>query len=428
MRIWLVKLEEDLPFDETPYNYRMGMLGEALVQRGHEVVRWCSAHNHKQGNDRVSRSTSIAYNNHYTFNLIKCFFHYTDSGHGIYRLLNIYITSFVLFWRFLFTPRKNAPDIIVCSMPAPITCAIAVLYGKLKRIPVVLDSRDMWPDVFVLEKGAVNFQLRLLAALMRIELRYACKGATALGGITKFFLDYLIKYAGREQSTLDFVFPIGYESRFRDGSDGTTSEINHINFWSKKGVDFNTDEAYIYFAGTLNNTVLNAIPDVITAMDHALKDNLNIKLVICGKGECASLIKGMVDYLPNIVLAGHVSPDHLLYLKTRSLCALLSIENRIDYQNSLSNKFFDYLSGGLPIVTNLTGVPRNTIEAHNIGYCYDSGEELYKILSKLCSAPTELESLRQNARATFENCFQSDVVYTSYSKSLEKIALSHRKQ
>ena len=64
-------------------------------------------------------------------------------------------------------------------MPAPITCAIAVFYGKLKRIPVVLDARDMWPDVFVLEKGAVSFKLRLLAALMRIELRYACKGATA---------------------------------------------------------------------------------------------------------------------------------------------------------------------------------------------------------------------------------------------------------
>ena len=61
MRVWLIKLEEDLPFDDTPYSYRMGMLGAALVQRGHEVVRWCSAHNHKQGNDRVNRSTSIAY-------------------------------------------------------------------------------------------------------------------------------------------------------------------------------------------------------------------------------------------------------------------------------------------------------------------------------------------------------------------------------
>ncbi|WP_290594286.1 MULTISPECIES: glycosyltransferase [unclassified Ketobacter] len=404
------------------------MLGAALVQRGHEVVRWCSAHNHKQGNDRVNRSTSIAYNDHYTFNLIKCFFHYTDSGHGIYRLLNIYVTSFVLLWRFLSTTSKNAPDVIVCSMPAPITCAIAVFYGKLKRIPVVLDARDMWPDVFVLEKGAVSFKLRLLAALMRIELRYACKGATALSGITKFFLDYLIKYSGRDQSSLDFVLPIGYESQAQDGSDDTTYDNKHVNFWSKKGVDFNKNEAYIYFAGTLNNTVLNAIPDVMNAMDRAFKDELNIKLVICGKGECASRIKGMVDYLPNIVLAGHVSPDHLLYLKARSLCALLSIENRIDYQNSLSNKFFDYLSGGLPIITNLTGVPRDTIESYNIGYCYDSGEELYKILIKLCSTPTELESLRQNAKVAFETYFQSHVVYTSYSRSLEKIVLNHGKQ
>src|SRR5205807_498974 len=42
----------------------------------------------------------------------------------------------------------SAPDIIFCAYPtieAALTCA---RYGQKRRVPVVIDLRDMWPDLF----------------------------------------------------------------------------------------------------------------------------------------------------------------------------------------------------------------------------------------------------------------------------------------
>ena len=48
--------------------------------------------------------------------------------------------------------------------------------------------------------------------------------------------------------------------------------------------------------------------------------------------------------------------------------SILPIQNRVDYQSSLSNKFFDYLSSGLPILTNLNGVLKDTILQNNVAF------------------------------------------------------------
>ncbi|MBT4146562.1 MAG: glycosyltransferase WbuB, partial [Gammaproteobacteria bacterium] len=52
MHVWLVKLEEQLPIDEGFRPYRMGMLADALVKKGHRVTRWCSDLEHLRGKNR----------------------------------------------------------------------------------------------------------------------------------------------------------------------------------------------------------------------------------------------------------------------------------------------------------------------------------------------------------------------------------------
>ena len=44
-------------------------------------------------------------------------------------------------------PRR--PDIIVAGLPTIELCLESTRYGKQRGVPVVLDMRDMWPDVFL---------------------------------------------------------------------------------------------------------------------------------------------------------------------------------------------------------------------------------------------------------------------------------------
>ena len=85
-------------------------------------------------------------------------------------------------------------------------------------------------------------------------------------------------------------------------------------------------------------------------------------------GNSQNEVKALFSGMDNVIFPGHVSASHLAFLKARSSIALLAIEARKDYLNSLSNKFFDYASGGLLIVTNLGGVPREVLEKNNAGF------------------------------------------------------------
>ena len=48
-----------------------------------------------------------------------------------------------------YAQEEVKPDIILSSLPTLKLSLSAVEYGKKMNIPLVLDMRDMWPDVFL---------------------------------------------------------------------------------------------------------------------------------------------------------------------------------------------------------------------------------------------------------------------------------------
>ncbi len=78
---------------------------------------------------------------------------------------------------------------------------------------------------------------------------------------------------------------------------------------------------------------------------------------------------------------------------------LICVENRNDYKNSLSNKFFDYLFSELPIITNVDGLLSKTIIHNNIGFVYRTDDDLRSLLrSDEISSATELSTLKSNVK------------------------------
>lgn len=388
------------------------MLADSLLENGHEVVRWASDFNHKIGEPRFNKRESVVISSNYQIELLANKVSYSGS-HSINRVISIYIQSFNLVKNLL--SASVIPDAVIVSMPAPITCFLTALFCKIKRIPFFVDGRDMWPNILFDELTGIKKVLVFpVYLLMRLELILACKWAHGLIGITEPFKDYLLEHAGRSTGPYDAHFPIGFKQVFHQ-----YDELAEVKFWQAHGVTFDIKQKLIYFAGTLNKTVLVEAPKVARAMKEAEKRGLPLKLIICGKGNSEDAIKSVFEGIGNVLFPGHVNASHLAFLKSKSSIALLAIEARHDYLNSLSNKFFDYASGGLPIVTNLAGLPRSVLEENNAGLFYQSSSDLINILTSLAEDESLLDNYSQNAKKMFEDEFEASKVYQKFVRHLE---------
>ena len=120
-------------------------------------------------------------------------------------------------------------------------------------------------------------------------------------------------------------------------------------------------------------------------------------------------------------LPGEISSKNLSYLRKKSFVALQPIENRIDYLNSLSNKFFENISSGLPILTSLKGITQQVIEKEQIGFSYDNVDELIEYLKMLTSNMMIRGEISKRASDVFVQSYSSEVVYEKFADHCEMI-------
>ena len=73
---------------------------------------------------------------------------------------------------------ENPPDLISSAYPTVELCKSAIVYGNRHRIPVVLDMRDMWPDIILdsMPKAVRPFGRILMYPTLR-DSRYVCSRA-----------------------------------------------------------------------------------------------------------------------------------------------------------------------------------------------------------------------------------------------------------
>lgn len=421
MNVWLVKLEEPLPIDDSYRPYRMGMLANALVNRGHRVVWWTTDLHHLTGTSRFGEDTTVTVHSNLNLELISSGIKYR-SAVSMARLLSNYLIARKFK---AMASQREKPDVIVCAMPTPDLARASSYLGHQFGVPVIIDARDFWPDIFEYElTGYKKLMSSPVRWLMKKDLSYAARKASSLVGITEFFRDHLIRYSGGIQdANMNAVFPLGYDPTINLLS--RADEVKADLFWGRiLGDDWrNAKVKYVYFAGRFNRTMFQEIEPVVELISRSRHELPDYRFVFCGTGQYEDEIRSAIAPYSNVVLPGEISPLNLSMLRRHSYLALQPIYNRIDYMNSLSNKFFEYISSGLPIVTSLRGLTGSTIEKENIGYVYTDSDSLVDSMKKLYFDENKRMQLSENGKILFENRFSSEVIYADFAKHCEKISV-----
>lgn len=411
MRVWLVKFEESLPIDPHPRLYRMGMLAEALLAAGHEVVWWSSTVNHGLGTPRFACDTVCTVRPGYQLRLL-------HTGNGRNRAVSggRVVNSLLQAWRFhVEADRAPRPDMIVCAMPTPELAWVSSRLGRRYGVSVVVDARDMWPDVFAdLLSPLVHFAARPYLALMRGMLRSATRRATGCIAITDPFLDWILGYAGRSRGATDAVFPLGYQVPAVSAADVEAAAA---------GLPPSPPECCnVVFLGRLNRTVLDAFDPVLDAARRLRGGGRSFRFFVAGQGDCSAALRDRSAGFEEIVFLGQLGAPALEALKRRAHVGLLCIARRKDYQISLSNKVFDYLSAGLPLASHLTGLVGDLIATERCGFVYDDGAQLAEGLRRYASEEVIRAEAARRALAAFKVRFDAQRVYPSLVQHLERLA------
>ena len=421
MRVWLIHMGEPLPIDKNDKPLRMSMLAKLLVQKGHRVVWWTSTFDHVRKKQRFYKDTNIKIKNN--FNIILLYSIGYRKNISVFRFINHYLIGCKFF---KYAQKEPKPDIILCSLPTLKLSLSAVKYGKKMNVPVVLDMRDMWPEVFLdfIPSWAKRIA-NILFLPMYIMLNKACINATCITGITRGFVEWGVKCANRSATNFDRYFPFGYSKIQPNVED--IKKAN--NFWKRLGIIKNSNKLNVCFLGLLGQSFIPEFTNVINAARKIKIKKYPIQFVICGSGDNLSFYKEKSIDCDNIIFPGWINAPQIWTLLRMSSVGLLPYQNNKSFVISLPTKSIEYLSAGLPIVSSLKGVLGELLSTNNCGITYESenADDLVSKLVYLYNHPELLKRMSKNADALYKEKFVAEKVYNDMINYLEYVSSSYLK-
>jgi glycosyltransferase involved in cell wall biosynthesis len=352
LKIWLIKVGEQLPIEDNR-KMRTTLLAEKLLDRGASVVWWTSAFDHFKKEWMFEKDNEINLENGLKIMALK--------GHGYRRNFSLsrFVDHRLLAKKFKsISQRLENPDIIISANPPYDLAKEAVDFAKQRDIPIIVDIRDQWPEIFL------EYMPRFLRSVARVALarefcmnKYVLKEADCLTSMTETILKWGLECAGREKTDLDKVFYLGGEMMEESPR---SRKIESLEEYLK-------GKFIVVFVGTFG-MIYN--PSILVDVARRFS-NEAIVFVLGGDGVYFQEVKKRAESLKNVILTG--------WLQQSDIAALLKLGHVGIIPNTgglatFPNKVFVYVSGGLPIISSCQGELREMIEDYKIGLNYGPGD------------------------------------------------------
>lgn len=421
MRVWLVTTGEPLPTDGADMRLlRAGILSNMLALRGHEVVWWTSTFDHRRKRHRADTDARVILDTGVDIRMLH--------GCGYRRNVSLRrILDHVMVAR-RFTRsvgEEPKPDIILCSLPTLELSVAVTRYANAAGIPVVIDVRDLWPDLF--EEVAPFWMRRALRPLlfpMRRQARLACRGATAITGNAPDMVTWGLKMAGRAAGPFDRYFPFGYSTKPLSREQRERA----LAFWATHGIGPQSDKFTACYFGVIGHQF--ELETVIEAAGILERAGRQSRVVLCGAGERFEYIKALAKDLKSVYLPGWVGESEIKSLMEMSQVGLAPYHSYVGFTASIPNKAIEYLSIGLPIVSTLQGHLRAFLEAYDCGITCSNGNAagLAQTLATLADNHACLKRMSDNAKKVFVERFDAEFVYGDMTDYLLEVIASPGEQ
>lgn len=409
MNIWLITVGEPLPTEADDRPYRTGMLSQVLQSAGHRVVWWSSTFDHVRKRHRFDETTRTDLPDGRRLILLH------GSGYKKNVSLRRILDQRKVSKQFTAVSAQEAePDLILCSYPTMELCKEAIRYAEEHSIPIVIDVRDLWPDIFVrVVPTLLQPLLRLLLTRWFAVSVSVFKSCTAITGVSAGYVSWGIERGGREYEGQHRCFPLAYSvpSYSKRVISGAKTQLASIGL--------NEDKHIVVFSGSFGRTYDLSVP--IRAAEILSSQGVDeIQFVFCGDGEMRDYWKNLAKDLHNVLFTGWLDQRSLSYILTAASIGLAAYAKGAP--QGIPNKVIEYMAAGLPILSSLEGETEKLLTETYTGWTYGHSDEngLVQALRSMLESD-DRATMSRNCLTVFESRFDASVVYQQFITYLEEI-------
>ncbi len=417
MFVWILQTGEPLNCDGKNIRpMRAINLSSALISKNHKVEIISTRFYHQKKIFRKNSKTTF-YGKSLTETLIN------SSGYksnlGIARLIDHHILFISLLLN-LFR-REKKPDLIFIGYPPIEWSLAAVIYAKIKNIPIILDIKDIWPDIFW-DNQKISKTKRNTIKFIFIPYRiYASIISTLSDYITGPTLSLAVYFKNKYKNLfLKKIFSLNEPKTF--SSPIVPPKENALEPYQEEDKLDPNITLRILFIGSLMS--IYDFETVSKSLKILSEKGIKYKFYIAGGGGSEKQIKRIFNDNSKVHFLGWVNRDKALELSKECHLAIAPYQNILNYKLNLVNKYIDYMSLALPILSPVEGYVQNLIDKYDIGWNYkannalDLSEKFLNILeSKKC-----IEIKSKNAYNLYKNKYKYEIVYNDLVNKLEGIS------
>ncbi len=326
-------------------------------------------------------------------------------GNGLDRILNMIDTPFKIQKAMRCFYKKEKPDVIYTSSPDLFVAFFALLFGKMHKIPVVVEIRDLWPESIV-EYNGMSRKNPIIQILYQLE-KWIYKKADQLIFTMEGGKEYIKDKGWDKKINLDKV------NHVNNGVDLEEFEYNCKHYQIDKDLMEEKDVFKAVYVGSIRK--VNNLQSLIDAAKYLTDEN--IKIYIYGDGtEKAQLEKECKELGLKVYFRGRIEKRYVPYILTQSDLNIINVQAAgLNKYGCSWNKLFEYMAAKKPILCNLP-VKYDLIQKYNLGITkrFGNAEEYADAIIKIYNFN---ESEYQKYCRNSEVC----VGKYSYSRLSEKI-------
>ena len=298
MLVWILQTGEPLNCDGDQLRpMRAINLSKALVSKGHkvEIISTKFFHQEKRFrknikyNDLPKITETLVDSPGYKYNI------------GLKRLFDHHMLSLNLLTNLF--KRKEKPDIMFVGFPPIEWSLVCICFSFLKSIPIVLDVKDLWPDIFW-DKEEINPLKRELIKFLFLPYR-----------IYSIFIASLTDYITGPTELIANYLKNNYQNKFlskilknKDPKIFPSPIVPPKEVGKQKLDIFKQDPQKclnILFLGSLMSVY--DFETIKKSIEIINKRNIKIKLFIAGKGGSEKYIKEIFNDIGNVHFLGWIN-------------------------------------------------------------------------------------------------------------------------
>jgi len=300
-------------------------------------------------------------------------------------------------------------DLIYASSPPLFVGGAGMLLSIFKRIPMVFEIRDLWPESAI-ELGELNNPTAIKLSTLFEESCYhrARKIITVTAGIRRKLVD-----RGFNAEKIHLI-PNGANTKLFTYRDSGRREV-------RNQLALNS-EFLILYAGIFG--IAQGLETLVEAAKR-LRSEQNIKFLLVGEGPTKTEITDLVHQyqLSNVILHPQVPRSDIPDYFSAADISIIPLRKIELFKGALPSKMFDSWACECPVLLCVDGEAREILEAANGGYYIqpEDAEVLAVAVARLYHDQSRLSEFGINGRRFTEQHYSREALAMKLTALLQSV-------